>query len=72
MKSYEYREIVRTIVRQSMRKLLPGIKHKKEMADLIAKNVYARLYGANVDNVDSPLWRKIEPSVTAKELLELD
>lgn len=79
MKSSEYRVIVARIVRNGFRKRFPGIKQKKEideLSNLIAKNVYARLHGANVDNVESPLWRDNpeysdkQPTVDASEILK--
>ena len=75
MKSTEYREIIRRIVRSAVREVLPELKRGKEdLADLIAKNVHARMYGANVDGVDSPLWQidgvTKEPTVDAAELLK--
>ncbi len=75
MKSTEYREIIRRIVRSAIREVLPELKRGKEpLADLIAKNIHARMYGANVDGVDSPLWQ-IEgvtkaPKVDAAKLLK--
>jgi hypothetical protein len=52
----------------------------KEVAQSIAINVHARMYGANVDGVDSPIWTsacgnnrmndpRVKPNVDAKELL---
>lgn len=76
MKASEYREIIRIIVRKSFRKTLPELKLKKgmdEFIDTVAKNIHARLYGANVDNVASPLWRNENdnpPDIDASELLK--
>jgi len=28
------------------------------------------MYGANVDGVESPIWRKEEPTIDAKDLLD--
>lgn len=74
MKSGEYRDIIRIIVRRAIGQALPELKKGKDtLADLIAKNVHARMYGANVDGVDSPLWRSEDskqPDVDASKLLE--
>lgn len=75
MKSQEYREIIRRIVRSAVREVLPELKRGKEdLADIVAKNVHARMYGANVDGVDSPLWQidggAKGPTVDAAELLK--
>ncbi len=77
MKSSEYREIIRIITRKAIRKSLPELKNgyavREQIADLIAKNIHARLYGANVDGVDSPLWQNEcskKPNVDATKLLE--
>lgn len=58
MKSDEYRQIIRTISRNIIRKNVPGLKGQvlEETVNLIAKSVHARMYGANVDGVDSPIW----------------
>lgn len=74
MKASEYREAIRKIVNGAVNKTLPGLKRgKNELADLIAKNVHARLYGANVDGVASPIWRNDGdqlPNVDASQLLK--
>lgn len=75
MKSEQYREIIRTIVRRAVREVLPELKRgKEELADKVAKNVHARMYGANVDGVDSPLWQidggAKSPTIDATELLK--
>ena len=38
----------------------------------IARTVHARMYGANVDGVDSPIWNNGEktPLIEASELLK--
>ena len=71
MKSYEYREIIRVITKKALKKRFPQLKNLQlnEVANTVAMNIHARMYGANVDGVDSPLWRKDEPSIEAKELL---
>lgn len=71
MKSGEYRTIIRKIVRNALKRNFPGLKNTNAVEELIAKNIHARMYGANVDGVDSPLWRDTELMiVTAKELLK--
>lgn len=68
----EYRDILRKIVVNVLNKRFPGLNRKArdEAANLIAINIHARMYGANVNGVESALWRKEEPTVTAKEILE--
>ena len=71
MKSSEYKEIVRRISNGALRQRFPGL-NKIALADVartIAVNIHARLYGANVDGVESPLWRTDEPTLSASELL---
>lgn len=74
MTAKEYRQIVRVIVKNVLRKEFPGLKKPDAVIDLIAKNIHARLYGANVDGVDSPLWlpeiKPNFPNVDAQTLLE--
>ncbi len=80
MNSREYRTIIRTISFNLLKKRLPGIdkKHLTEVANQIAVNVHARMYGANVDGVDSPIWQTSTdnerpcPQVDATELLKCD
>jgi hypothetical protein len=78
MKSTEYRDTIKTIVRNVLRKSFPGLKKPEleEALKTIAKNIHARMYGADVDKVKSPLWRDAinegHPVITATELLELD
>lgn len=81
MKSHEYRTIIRIISRNVLRKHFPGLKRKE--ADIaiseIAIAIHARLYGASVDNVASPIWRDhpsyvedfsdAKPTRTAQEIL---
>lgn len=81
MKSYEYRMIIRTISRNTLRKHFPGLKRKNvdDAVSEIAIAIHARLYGASVDNVASPIWRDhpsyiadftdIQPTKTAQEIL---
>ena len=72
MKSALYRELVRKIVGGTLKKKFPGLNKEalRQSAEIIAINVHARMYGANVDGVESPLWRDNEPDVTATELLK--
>lgn len=76
MKSTEYRAIVALIIRKIAKKRLPGIKqqHLQEIANEAAKAIHARMYGVNVDGVDSPIWRDYhgehnQPNVEASQLL---
>lgn len=75
MNATEYKEIIRTIVKSAIKKQVPSLKGrvKEDLTDLIAKNIHARMYGANVDDVDSPLWQNensVQPNIDAKELLK--
>lgn len=80
MQSSEYRKNIRVIVKNVMRRKFPGLKSKilEEAASEVAKNIHARFYGANVDNVDSPIWRDHpctgiefkQPDKTAQEILD--
>ena len=71
MKSQEYREIIRVISNRILKRNFPRldklgrIRAAKEISIL----VHARMYGANVDGVESPLWRTDEPPIEAKELI---
>lgn len=74
MNSREYRDIIERIIRNAIHSR-SDIKLKKgqviEIASVIAKNIHARLYGANIDGVDSPLWSNgNEPNVDASEILK--
>lgn len=72
MKSEEYRDAIRRIVKNAIRKQFPGLKQTETntLARYIARNIHARFYGANVDGVESPLWREVEPDVEATEILK--
>lgn len=72
MRGIEYRDIVRKIIKAALRASVPGLKQKErnEVARVIANSVHARMYGADVDGVASPLWREIEPDKTAQEILD--
>lgn len=81
MKSVEYRAIVKTIVRNLMKRKFPGLKLSQldELAVEAARAVHARMYGANVDGVETPIWRDhpasgdsfsdAQPTRTAMDLL---
>lgn len=71
MQSSEYRTIIRRIAKRAIKNRFPGLRQKEidEAAAVIAVNIHARLYGANVDGVESPLWRIEEPQIEAKELV---
>lgn len=82
MKSQDYRSIVSKIVKAIIRKKAPGLKKNviDEISAEAAKNVHARMYGADVDGVASPIWRDhdrfkaeigdMQPIKTAQELLD--
>lgn len=74
MRSHEYKSTIRIIIRNVMRKKFPAIKlsQLEEAAKEISTSIHARFYGANVDGVGSPIWRRNdegEPDKTAEELL---
>ena len=73
MKSYEYRKIIRVITKKALKRRFPQLKNLQlnEVANTVAITIHARMYGANVDGVDSPLWRKEEPDIDAKDLLNV-
>jgi hypothetical protein len=66
MKSTDYRSIVSRIARNSIKRSFPGLKPSVLVvcAAEIATAVHARMYGANVDGVDSPIWRDSVVSAT--------
>lgn len=77
MRSKEYRGVISLIIRNIAKKRLPGIKpqHIQEIATEAAKVIHARMYGANVEGVDSPIWRDChgehnQPTVDASQLLQ--
>lgn len=83
MNSRDYKVILRTISFNALKKRFPGLDKKlmQEVASTIALNIHARMYGANVDGVDSPIWHsangtdrnndpRIKPNVDATELLK--
>lgn len=86
MNSQEYRLIISRIIRNAVKQHFPGLKAKELEAAgaLAARSIHARMYGANVDGVDSPIWAidqhgtdrvndpRTKPNVDAKELLNGD
>lgn len=82
MRSQEYRNIISSISKGIMRKHFPGLKQKQvcECVAELAKNIHARMYGANVEGVDSPIWHartdagyfesRPEPKINASEILK--
>ena len=76
MKSSDYRRVVEALANSVIRKKLPGIKVqvRKEIVKQIAVAVHARMYGADVDGVTSPLYYDIYPdrmpTVSSIELAE--
>ena len=84
MISAEYRLLISRMAYNVLKKQFPGLK-KTELQQAcrqLAINIHARMYGANVDNVDSPIWRDRQcgdksldappnlPTVDASELLK--
>jgi hypothetical protein len=82
MHSRDYKAIITQISFNLLKKRFPsGNKHcLKKLAGDIALNIHARMYGANVDGVDSPIWSaafgfdrnndpRIKPNVDAKDIL---
>ncbi len=77
MNSRDYRVIIKRISLNLLKKRFPGLDKKLicEVATDIARNVHARMYGANVDGVDSPIWADQnhippKPLVNAAQLLK--
>ena len=82
MQSSDYRRFVRTMIRTAIKRKFPGLKQVQvnEVATEVAVAIHARFYGANVDGVESPIWRDDtrhpewykdkQPNKTAKELLD--
>ena len=70
------------MVRKAINRKFPGLKplHVKELATELSVAIHARFYGADVDNVASPIWRDDpnyvnmfkdkQPTKTAQELLD--
>ena len=80
MTSKEYRRLIQSMSSRLIKKHFPGLKMAgiteyliQDCAREIAKNVHARMYGANVDGVASPIWQTVndtKPNVDALELLK--
>lgn len=75
MQSREYKIVIATIVRKVFKKKYPKLDKNdiKNMSAEIARAIHARMYGANVDSVASPIWRSEGdqyPNVDAIELLK--
>jgi hypothetical protein len=70
------------MIRTAIKKKFPGLKQSQinEVATDVAVAIHARFYGANVDGVESPIWRDDarhdewykdkHPTKTAQELLD--
>lgn len=81
MNSRNYKNEIRNIIRNVLKKKAPGLKKDiaGEAAVEIARAVHARFYGSAVDEVASPIWRDdakyqaefsdAQPTKTAQELL---
>lgn len=79
MQGKVYRAKVKKIILVAMNTKLPGLKQadKKVISELAAKLIHAKLYGAEVDNVQSPIWRDLwaqtdesyNPTVRADQIL---
>jgi hypothetical protein len=81
MLSSEYRILIARIVRVAMKREFPYLAKAENknkimvVSALIARNIHARMYGANVDGVASPIWRNDGdqyPRVDASEMLKED
>ena len=83
MHSTDYRRFIRTMIRNAIRKKFPGLKKQaqiNEVATEVAVAIHARFYGANVDGVESPIWRDDtrhpewykdkQPTIDAKDMLK--
>ena len=77
MNSKAYRVIISTISYRLIKKQFPGLEKTRlrAIAVEIARNIHARMYGANVDGVDSPIWAdqshcKPRPLKDAAQLLK--
>lgn len=76
MESAKYRSIIQGMSARVIKKHFPGLKAEVQVqkcAKEIAANIHARMYGANVDSVASPIWNTIndtKPNVDAAILLE--
>lgn len=81
MLSKEYKQIIKVIIKNLMKRKFPGLKLSQldELATEAARAIHARMYGANVDEVETPIWRDhpfkdtnfsdAQPTKTAQEIL---
>lgn len=81
MRSQEYKSILATIIRNTLKKEFSCLHNKilLEASFKAAKAIHARMYGANVDGVETPIWRDhpfkdanftdAQPTKTAQEIL---
>lgn len=81
MQSAEYKAILKTIILNLMKRKFPGLNkiQLSELAIEASRAIHARMYGANVDGVETPIWRDhpfrdtdfsdAQPTKTAQELL---
>lgn len=76
MESAKYRQIIRGMTARVIKKHFPNLKSEnivQKCAKEVAANIHARMYGANVDGVASPIWNTIndtKPNVDAIILLD--
>ena len=80
MNSQEYRGIISRIIRVTMKKHFPLLAKNGSPNGLLAQvskqaalAIHARMYGANVDGVASPIWRSDGdqfPRIDASEILK--
>lgn len=82
MQSSEYKSNIRNMIRNTLNRKFPGLKPSQvtAVANEVAIAVHARFYGANIDGVESPIWRDDpnrgewykdkQPTKTALELME--
>lgn len=81
MQSDEYKGILKTIILNLMKRKFPGLNKSQlsELAIEASRAIHARMYGANVDGVETPIWRdhpfkdtnfsNAQPNKTAQDLL---
>ena len=80
MTSKEYRRLIQAMSARLIKQHFPGLRTAgisenkiQDCAREIAKNIHARMYGANVDGIASPIWNNenyTKPNVDASELLK--
>lgn len=79
MQGKTYREKIHKVVNAVLRAHVPSIPKAKrvEIGYAIAGLIHAKLYGAYVDNIESPIWRDLwiasgecdAPTKTAEQIL---